>query len=97
MHDWRNEDCIRILQRCKDAIHSREAGGKVIILEAVVGSTSAMISEEPQLLFDMVMLTVTEGEERDENEWKYLFTEAGFSSYKITHTIGFMSIIEVYP
>jgi O-methyltransferase domain len=85
------------LRKCKDAIPSREAGGKVIVLEAVVGSTSAMISNEPQLLFDMLMLTVTEGEERDENEWKKLFIEAGFSSYKISHTVGFMSIIEIYP
>ncbi|KAJ1695274.1 hypothetical protein LUZ63_011972 [Rhynchospora breviuscula] len=97
LHDWSNEDCIRILRRCKDAIPSREAGGKVIVLEVVVGSTSAMISEEPQLLLDILMLTVAEGEERDENGWKYLFTEAGFSSYKITYAIGFLSIIEVYP
>ncbi|KAJ3696548.1 hypothetical protein LUZ61_000253 [Rhynchospora tenuis] len=97
LHDWSNEDCIRILQRCKEAIPSREAGGKVIVCEAVVGSTSAMISEEPQLLLDMLMLTLTEGGERDENEWKHLFIEAGFSSYKIIHTSGFMSIIEVYP
>ncbi|KAJ4779113.1 O-methyltransferase [Rhynchospora pubera] len=97
LHDWSNEDCIRILRRCKDAIPSREAGGKVIVLEAVVGLTSAMISKEPQLLFDMLMLMVTEGEERDENDWKYLFTKAGFSSYKIICTFGFSSIIEVYP
>ncbi|KAJ3688409.1 hypothetical protein LUZ61_017573 [Rhynchospora tenuis] len=98
LHDWSNEDCIRILQRCKDAIPSREAGGKVVVLEAVVGLTSDMISEEPQLLFDMLMLTVNVGgQERDENDWKYLFTEAGFSSYKIIYTIGFSSIIEVYP
>ncbi|KAJ4772986.1 O-methyltransferase [Rhynchospora pubera] len=97
LHDWSNENCIRILRRCKDAIPSREAGGKVIVLEAVVGLTSAMISEEPQLLFDMLMFMVCEGEERDENDWKYLFKEAGFTSYKIICTIGFSSIIEVYP
>ncbi|XP_078170020.1 trans-resveratrol di-O-methyltransferase-like [Carex rostrata] len=80
LHDWSNEDCIKILQRCKDAIPSREAGGKVIVLEAVVGSTFAMISDEPQLLLDMLMLTVTGGEERDEIEWKKIFKEAGFTS-----------------
>ncbi|KAJ1685198.1 hypothetical protein LUZ63_016588 [Rhynchospora breviuscula] len=97
LHDWNNEDCIRILRRCKEAIPSREAGGKVIVCEAVVGSTSAMISEEPQLLLDMLMLTLTEGGERDENQWKSMFIEAGFSSYKIINTTGFMSIIELYP
>ncbi|KAF3324332.1 Trans-resveratrol di-O-methyltransferase [Carex littledalei] len=88
---------LKILRRCKDAIPSREAGGKVIVLEAVVGLTSQMISDESQLLFDMLMLTVTGGEERDENEWKKLFKEAGFGSYKINHTVGFMSVIEIYP
>ncbi|KAJ1698724.1 hypothetical protein LUZ63_007236 [Rhynchospora breviuscula] len=97
LHDWNNEACIRILRRCKDAIPSKEAGGKVIVLDAVVGLTSATISEEPQLLLDVVMMTLTEGQERDENEWKCLFKEAGFSSYKIMPTIGFMSVIEVYP
>ncbi|XP_078166000.1 trans-resveratrol di-O-methyltransferase-like [Carex rostrata] len=97
LHDWSNKDCIKILQRCRDAIPSGEDGGKIIILEAVVGSTSDMISDEPQLLYDMLMLAGTGGEERDENEWKKIFKEAGFSSYKITHTVGFMSVIEIYP
>jgi trans-resveratrol di-O-methyltransferase len=66
-------------------------------LEAVVGATSGMISAEPQVLFDMLMLTGTEGAERNNEEWEKLFTQAGFSSYKIIHTVGFMSIIEIYP
>ncbi|KAJ3705262.1 hypothetical protein LUZ61_008967 [Rhynchospora tenuis] len=94
LHCSSDEDCIKILRRCREAIPSRDAGGKVLILEAVVGLTSAVISKEPQLMFDLVMLTVTGGAERDEQEWSKLFTEAGFSSYKIIHTIGFMSIIE---
>ncbi|KAJ4817597.1 O-methyltransferase [Rhynchospora pubera] len=97
LHGWSDEDCIKILRRCKEAIPAKEDGGKVLILEAVVGSTSAKISMEPQLLFDVVMLAGSEGAEREEQEWSKIFTEAGFSSYKIIHTIGFMSIIEVYP
>ncbi|KAJ1687980.1 hypothetical protein LUZ63_019370 [Rhynchospora breviuscula] len=97
LHCWSDENCIKILRRCKQAIPSREAGGKVLILEAVVGSTSSMISKEPQLLFDLMMMNATEGVERDEQQWSKLFTESGFSSYNIIHTIGFMSIIEVYP
>jgi O-methyltransferase domain len=86
------------LRRCKDAIPPREAGGKVLLLESVVGLTSSdKITKEPQLLFDLLMMTVTGGTERDEHEWSKIFTEAGFTSYKIIHTIGFMSIIEIYP
>ncbi|KAJ1700872.1 hypothetical protein LUZ63_000651 [Rhynchospora breviuscula] len=97
LHCWSDENCIKILQQCKQAIPSREDGGKVLILEGVVGSTSSMISKEPQLLFDLMMMSATEGVERDEQQWSKLFTESGFSSYNIIRTIGFMSIIEVYP
>ncbi|KAJ3683624.1 hypothetical protein LUZ60_013851 [Juncus effusus] len=97
LHDWPDEDCIKILKRCKEAIHSKEAGGEVIVVEMVVGLTSSAISKEPQLLCDMIMMTLYNGKERDEREWKKIFEEPGFSSYKIAHTLGFLSIVEIYP
>ncbi|KAJ3683623.1 hypothetical protein LUZ60_013850 [Juncus effusus] len=97
LHDWSDDDCIKILKRCKEAIPSKEAGGKVILVEIVVGSTCDTISNELQLLCDMMMMTVQGGKERDECEWKKIVEDAGFSSYKIVHTLGFFSIIEIYP
>ncbi|KAJ3696546.1 hypothetical protein LUZ61_000251 [Rhynchospora tenuis] len=97
LHNWGDDDCIKILKRCKEAISSTEAGGKVIIVDFVVGRPRARVSEETQLLLDMLMMSVHAGAERDENEWKTLFTKAGFSSYKIARTIGLFSVIEVYP
>jgi O-methyltransferase domain len=66
------------------------------VVEKVVGSTSSKTCHESQLLSDMLMLTIFTGAERDEVEWKKLFTEAEFGSYQI-NTIGFNSIIEIYP
>ncbi|KAJ3708733.1 hypothetical protein LUZ61_012438 [Rhynchospora tenuis] len=97
LHDWCDEDCIKILRRCKDAIPSREAGGKVIVIENVIGSTSSRACHESQLLSDMVMLTTFTAKERDKNEWKKLFADAGFGSYQVTYSIGFNSVIEIYP
>jgi hypothetical protein len=37
------------------------------------------------------------GVEREEHEWRKIFTVAGFSDYKIIPVLGFRSIIEVYP
>jgi hypothetical protein len=54
---------------------TREAGGKVLVLEAVVGSTSANVSVEPQLLSDMSMLASIGGAERDENEQDLVLTK----------------------
>ena len=37
------------------------------------------------------------GVERDEQEWKKIFFEAGFKDYKIMPILGVRSIIELYP
>ncbi|KAL0922895.1 hypothetical protein M5K25_006929 [Dendrobium thyrsiflorum] len=98
LHDWSDEDCIRILQRCKEAIPPKEKGGKVIVIDMVVGvGINTKVLMETQLLFDLEMMIVATGKERDENEWRELFVAAGFSDYKITSSIGLRSIIEVYP
>jgi uncharacterized protein (UPF0335 family) len=86
------------LKNCKQAISPRDAGGKVIILDVVVGYKQSNIKhQETQVMFDLYMMAVN-GVERDEQEWKKIFTEAGFKDYKILPVIGDVSvIIEVYP
>ncbi|OAY62597.1 Trans-resveratrol di-O-methyltransferase [Ananas comosus] len=97
LHDWDDEVCVRILQKCKEAIPSREAGGKVIVVEQVTGSSPEEKSTEMQHFFDVWMMILTGGRERDEQEWCKIFTEAGFSDYKIAATLGLRSVIEVFP
>lgn len=53
-------------------------------------------NKEMQAVFDLFVMVVN-GKERDEQEWKKIFLEAGFSDYKITPVLGVRSIIEVYP
>ncbi|CAO2147317.1 unnamed protein product [Urochloa humidicola] len=96
LHFWNNEDCVKILTQCKKAIPPREEGGKVIIIDIVVGSSSKEMLET-ELLMDMLMLAVTNGQQRDENEWREVFMKAGFSGYKIIKKLGPRGIIEVYP
>ncbi|CAO2823936.1 unnamed protein product [Amaranthus hypochondriacus] len=93
LHDWSNEKCIKILQKCKKAIPSREQGGKVIIIDMVVEANN-----DTQLLFDMEMMNLTNGgRERKEKEWKQLFLSSGFNNYNIYPILGLRSIIEVFP
>ena len=71
-------------------------GGKVIVIDIVVGSSSKEMLET-QLLVDMLMLVCTRGRQRDENDWSTIFTKAGFSDYKIIKKLGPRGVIEVYP
>ncbi|VAH09283.1 unnamed protein product [Triticum turgidum subsp. durum] len=97
LHDWGHEDCVKILKNCKKSIPPRGKGGKVIIIDIVIGAGPSHVKHrELQSMFDLYMMIV-DGIERDEQEWKKIFLEAGFNGYKIIPVLGFRSIIEVYP
>ena len=89
---------MKILKKCKEAIPSKEKGGKLIIIDMVMdineGDAEAV---ETQLFWDMLMMISLTGKQRIENEWEKLFVTAGFTQYKIRPVLGFRSFIEVYP
>ncbi|KAJ7947037.1 O-methyltransferase [Quillaja saponaria] len=99
LHDWGDEDCIKILQKCREAILSKCVGGKVIIIDIVINENEdGHELTELKLFYDIQMMAQVNGKERNEKEWEKLFLEAGFRHYKITPNIfGFRSLIEVYP
>jgi trans-resveratrol di-O-methyltransferase len=82
------------MERCKEAISGKEGGGgKVIIIETVLGSRpdDDATCKETYVL-DLQILSFVNGA-----EWRRIFLAAGFRDYKITHTRGIPSIIEVFP
>ncbi|CAJ2655681.1 isoflavone 4'-O-methyltransferase-like isoform X2 [Trifolium pratense] len=98
LHDWNDELCLKILKNSKEAISGKGKDGKVIIIDMSIDETSDNRElTELQLNFDMVMLTLYNGKEREKKEWEKLIYDAGFSCYKITPIWGFKSLIEVYP
>ncbi|TKV95707.1 hypothetical protein SEVIR_9G379733v4 [Setaria viridis] len=98
LHDWRDDECVKILKNCKQAISPRDAGGKIIIIDMVVGSgpSDDIKHAETQVLYDLLIMNIN-GVERDEQEWKKIFFEAGFKDYKIIPVLGVRSVIELYP
>ncbi|CAO2163958.1 unnamed protein product [Urochloa humidicola] len=97
LHDWEDADCVKILRNCKKAIPTKEKGGKVIILDIVVGAgSSEQKNVETQVLFDLMIMFIN-GIQRDEQQWRKIFIEAEFTDYKIIPVLGVRSIIEVYP
>lgn len=97
MHCWDHDNCVKILKKCKDAIPARNAGGKVIITEMVLGSGPRDQNVAEAAEMHSLFLTCISGVGREEHEWKKIFFDAGFSDYKITSVMGPISIIEVYP
>ncbi|KAK7252123.1 hypothetical protein RIF29_35859 [Crotalaria pallida] len=98
LHDWTDDDCIKILKNCKEATSGKNKRGKVIIIDTVINEKQDEHEvTELKLFFDIVMMTFFNGKERDEKEWKALFMKAGFRHYKIFPTFGYRSLIELYP
>ncbi|KAL8145981.1 bergaptol O-methyltransferase [Apium graveolens] len=80
-HSWSDEDCLRILKKCCEALEDNK---KVIVAEFIYpevpgGSDSGTKSV---VHLDAIMLAyVPGGKERTEKEYKSLATRAGFKSF----------------
>nr|GME21110.1 trans-resveratrol di-O-methyltransferase-like [Ipomoea batatas] len=98
-HNWNDEDCVKILKKCKEAIPNRENGGKVIILDMIVGSTQSSDDDEQliqtQIFANLQMMVHFDGRERTLEEWVKIFNDASFTDYKITE-LGLMSLIQLF-
>jgi hypothetical protein len=88
IHDWNDEDSIKILAAIRRAAPSH---ARLLIVEALV-------SESPDADFskvlDVIMLAVTGGRERTPSEYKELLSRAGFELKRIITTPSQYSIIE---
>ncbi|KAJ8624672.1 hypothetical protein MRB53_033202 [Persea americana] len=96
LHDWGDEECLEILQRCKEAVPK---GGTVMIVETVMDKE--MDGDDAwsrvKMANDMGMMVFTGGKERTAEEWKVLLASAGFDIYKITPIMVGHSVIEAHP
>jgi hypothetical protein len=89
IHDWNDADAVRILKNCRRAI---KPGGRLLLLETVVTSTS----DPARRLMDLLMLVLSGGRERTGSEFGALLREAGFNLSHVIPTAG-PSIIEGRP
>jgi hypothetical protein len=88
IHDWDEERALTILKNCHQAM---AAGGKLILIEAVVPADN-----EPHFgkFIDLNMLVMTGGRERTAEEYRTLLEAAGFKVTRIVPTESPMSVIE---
>ncbi|KAF7821945.1 (R,S)-reticuline 7-O-methyltransferase-like [Senna tora] len=97
LHDWSDEECIKILKNCRKAIGD-EKRGKVIIVDSVLKAEGKGVFDDTALVFDLLMIAHSSGgKERTELEWNNLLRQAGFPRYNIINIPALVSIIEAYP
>jgi hypothetical protein len=87
LHDWSDEECVTILQRCREAL---APGGRIAVVDMVVDKANPHAA-----LSDMVMLTATTGRERTIEEFDALFDAAGLKRTAVRETGTPLSVIEV--
>ncbi|KAL3754592.1 hypothetical protein ACJRO7_001785 [Eucalyptus globulus] len=101
LHDWGDEDCVKILKNCRKAIASSDQKpGKLIIVDLVLldreGSGDPF--EDFGVTFDLLMMAhQSGGKERTEAEWKVLLEQGGFPRHNIIKIQALPSIIEAFP
>ena len=98
MHDWSDEDCIKILKNCRKAVP--EKTGKIIIVDGVIREDSDDPFDKTRLVFDLLMMAhSSNGKERSEVEWKKVLEEGGFPRYRIMEISSWTlpMMIEAYP
>ena len=89
IHDWNDEDAIRILRHCHRALPK---AGRLLVIESVVPPPGERGWAK---LLDLEMLLLTpRGRERTENEYEALFEAGGFRVTRVVPTASPASVIE---
>ncbi|CAI8597970.1 unnamed protein product [Vicia faba] len=94
LHDWGDEECIKILKNCKEAIPKEN--GKVIIVDVVIEEEREKHNkyEDVRLMLDMVMMAHTNiGKERTLKEWEHVIHMAGFNTITVKSINAVQSVI----
>ncbi len=91
LHDWNDEDSLKILRSCRAAMPEH---GRVLVVDAVIPP-----GNEPHAskLYDVAMMTIFDGKERTEEEFTRLLAEADLKVARIVPTAGTLSIVEAVP
>ncbi len=91
LHDWSDEQCVRILRCCRAAMGDR---ARLLVIDAVIPTGNA---PHPGKVMDMLMMVLAEGRKRIEQEFRALFGQAGLHLTTIAMTPSTLSIVEAIP
>ncbi|OKH98445.1 SAM-dependent methyltransferase [Streptomyces sp. CB02923] len=89
LHDWSDDDCVRILRACRTAM--TRPGSRLLAIDAVVPPGNA---PHPGKTMDILMMTSFNGRERNEPDIHHLLTTAGLKPSRTLPTHSTLSIVE---
>jgi hypothetical protein len=91
LHDWNDAQVLQILRNCR---HVMADHGKLLVVEPVLPA-----GNEPSLakLADVIMFTLTGGQQRTEIEFRALYTRAGFQLTNVVPIRSGGCILEGVP
>ena len=90
LHDWYDEDALRILKTCLTAMRE---DALLLVVEGLVGPPN----EGREVKFgDLNMMVAAGGQERTAEEWEVLFRAAGFELRRIVPAAG-RAVLEAAP
>ncbi|KAH9904509.1 putative O-methyltransferase [Xylariomycetidae sp. FL2044] len=97
LHDWGDEDCVRILENLRPALRRRSGGqggySKVLINEIVVPDTKK--ATWPVTAMDQLVFVLGAMRERSEGDWRRLLERAGLRVVRVYgFEMGSESLIE---
>jgi hypothetical protein len=83
LHDWNDEDCIRILENCRRA---SRPGGRIVVVELAVGEMNELANtpHTRMTLQDLNMLVLLGARERTIAQYSALFAAAGLRLARMT-------------
>jgi hypothetical protein len=94
LHDWPDEDCVRILRPCREAMGPNSL---LLVCEQILEADPA-IGKLIGYMHDVHMMAMFgRARERTEADFRNLFDQSGFSLRRVIPTASPISIIEAAP
>lgn len=93
LHDWNDDDAVRILQRARDAL---APGGRVLVIERVMpAQVEDLPAHRTTARSELNMLVSLGGRERTVEDYDALLLKAGMSRRRTLPAAAAFSVIEV--
>ena len=94
LHDWSDDDCIRILRNCRTAM---TGSARLLIVEQILEPDPTLGRPAGYLIDTQMMVMFGTARERTESEFGELLQTSGLALARVIATTSPVSVVEVIP